>query len=144
VPILRGRIVAARGVKAEDLEASTDTEWVLQSDRGLTYTGDIRGGLQDVEGEWWEPTMTGLHGSRWRKDRRRAQLKIGDEISSTCYCRVYPAPYRHCVTWTGKASHHFVLVFSPNAFRQRRIPYCDADREPPGPRRRRPHHQIGS
>jgi len=32
VPMLRGRIVAARGVKAEDLKASTDSEWVLQSD----------------------------------------------------------------------------------------------------------------
>src|SRR6201996_7325062 len=39
VPMLRGRIVAARGVKAEDLNASSDSEWVLQSDRGLTYTG---------------------------------------------------------------------------------------------------------
>ena len=38
VPMLRGRIVAARGVKAEDLKPSSDTEWVLQSDRGITYT----------------------------------------------------------------------------------------------------------
>ncbi len=41
VPMLRGRIVAARGVKAEDLNPSADSEWVLQSDRGLTYTGEI-------------------------------------------------------------------------------------------------------
>src|SRR4029078_11776260 len=39
VPMLRGRITAARGVKAEDLKPSHDVEWVLQSDRGLTYTG---------------------------------------------------------------------------------------------------------
>src|SRR4051794_39806154 len=41
VPMLRGRIVAARGVKAEELKPTQDTEWVLQSDRGLTYTADI-------------------------------------------------------------------------------------------------------
>src|SRR6201999_2894591 len=40
VPMLRGRIVSAHGVKAEDLKASTDAEWVLQSDRGLTSTGE--------------------------------------------------------------------------------------------------------
>ncbi|HEY4746464.1 MAG TPA: FtsX-like permease family protein, partial [Steroidobacteraceae bacterium] len=34
VPMLRGRIVAARGVRAEDLKPASDAEWVLQSDRG--------------------------------------------------------------------------------------------------------------
>ena len=53
VPMLRGRIVEARGVKAEDLDASADSEWVLQSDRGLTYTADIPKGSKIVEGKWW-------------------------------------------------------------------------------------------
>ena len=51
--MLRGRIVAARGVKAEDLKPSTDAEWVLQSDRGLTYTSEIPKGSKIVEGKWW-------------------------------------------------------------------------------------------
>ena len=50
VPMLRGRIVAARGVKAEELKPSTDTEWVLQSDRGLTYTGEIPTRLEGGRG----------------------------------------------------------------------------------------------
>src|SRR5207248_7055890 len=41
VPMLRGRIVAARGVKADELKPSQDSEWVLQSDRGLTYTNEV-------------------------------------------------------------------------------------------------------
>jgi putative ABC transport system permease protein len=41
VPMLRGRIVAARGLRAEELNPSTEAEWVLQSDRGLTYTGEV-------------------------------------------------------------------------------------------------------
>src|SRR5437763_4836892 len=53
VPMLRGRIVAARGVRAEQLKPSTDSEWVLQSDRGLTYTGEIPKGSKVVEGQWW-------------------------------------------------------------------------------------------
>ncbi len=58
VPMLRGRIVAARGVKAEDLKASADSEWVLQSDRGLTYTGEIPKGSKIVEARRW---------FRWRR-----------------------------------------------------------------------------
>ena len=53
VPMLRGRIVAARSVKAEELKPSHDSEWVLQSDRGLTYTGEIPKGSKVVEGKWW-------------------------------------------------------------------------------------------
>ncbi|MEA2898826.1 MAG: putative transport system permease protein, partial [Bradyrhizobium sp.] len=55
VPMLRGRVVAARGVRAEDLKPSSDAEWVLQSDRGLTYTGEIPKGSKVVEGKWWGP-----------------------------------------------------------------------------------------
>src|SRR6476469_7700795 len=59
VPMLRGRIVAARGVKADDLKASPDAEWVLQSDRGLTYTNDVPKGSKVVEGEWWNADYKG-------------------------------------------------------------------------------------
>ena len=48
--MLRGHIVAARGVKAEDLKPSTDAEWVLQSDRGLTSASDVPEGLQGRRG----------------------------------------------------------------------------------------------
>ena len=57
VPMLRGRIVAARGVKAEDLKPSTDAEWVLQSDRGLTSSRDIPKGSNIVEGKWWDAEL---------------------------------------------------------------------------------------
>ncbi len=38
VPMLRGRIVAANGVPAEDIKPPPDAAWVLQSDRGITYS----------------------------------------------------------------------------------------------------------
>ena len=50
VPMLRGRIVAARGVKAEDLKASADSEWVLQSDRGPDLYRRNPEGLEDCRG----------------------------------------------------------------------------------------------
>ena len=54
VPMLRGRIVAARGVKADELNPSQDSEWVLQSDRGLTYTGDSPKRLEGRRGRMVE------------------------------------------------------------------------------------------
>ena len=81
VPMLRGRIVAARGVKAEDLKPSHDAEWVLQSDRGLTYTGEIPKGSKVVEGKWWGPDYDGPPlVSIEKKIADGLGLKIGDEV----------------------------------------------------------------
>src|SRR5262245_40853496 len=41
VPMLRGRIVAAKGTKAEDLKPAANAAWVLQSDRGITYASEV-------------------------------------------------------------------------------------------------------
>jgi putative ABC transport system permease protein len=119
VPMLRGRIVAARGVKAEDLKASTDAEWVLQSDRGLTYTGEIPKGSKIVEGRWWG---AGYDGPPLVSIEKRIAdglgLKIGDEIVVNVLGRDIPARIGNMrtVDWQSLGMN-FVLVFSPNAFR---------------------------
>jgi putative ABC transport system permease protein len=119
VPMLRGRIVAARGVKAEDLKASTDSEWVLQSDRGLTYTGEIPKGSKIVEGQWWGadydgPPLVSIE----KKIADGLGLKIGDQIVVNVLGRDIPATIGNMrtVDWQGLGIN-FVLVFSPNAFR---------------------------
>src|SRR5262249_30691345 len=55
VPMLRGRIVAANGVPAENLKPSPDAAWTLQSDRGITYADEVPAGSRIVAGEWWAP-----------------------------------------------------------------------------------------
>ena len=105
VPMLRGRIVAARGVKAEDLKASTDSEWVLQSDRGLTYTGEIPKGSKVVEGKWWDadydgPPLVSIE----KKIADGLKLRIGDEIIVNVLGRDIRPPSAICATSTGKAS----------------------------------------
>jgi putative ABC transport system permease protein len=119
VPMLRGRIVAARGVKAEDLGASTDAEWVLQSDRGLTYTGEIPKGSKVVDGKWWSadydgPPLVSLE----KKIADGLKLKIGDEIVVNVLGRDIPATISNLrtVDWQSLGIN-FVLVFSPNAFK---------------------------
>src|ERR1700686_3151003 len=119
VPMLRGRIVSARGVKADDLKASTDSEWVLQSDRGLTYTGEIPKGSKIVEGRWWGADYSGPPlVSMEKKIADGLRLKIGDEIVVNVLGRDIPATIGNLrsVDWQSLGIN-FVLVFSPNAFR---------------------------
>ena len=119
VPMLRGRIVGARGVKAEDLKASSDIAWVLQSDRGLTYTGEIPKGSKVVEGKWWSadhagPPLVSIE----KKIADGLGLKIGDEIVVNVLGRDIPATIGNMrtVDWQGLGIN-FTLVFSPNAFK---------------------------
>ncbi|WOH51076.1 ABC transporter permease [Bradyrhizobium sp. sBnM-33] len=119
VPMLRGRIVAARGVKADELKPSQDTEWVLQSDRGLTYTGEVPNGSKVVEGKWWSadykgPPLVSLE----KKIADGLKLKIGDEIVVNVLGRDIQAKISNLrnVDWQGLGIN-FVLVFSPNAFK---------------------------
>ncbi|GLH76860.1 ABC transporter permease [Bradyrhizobium sp. SSBR45G] len=119
VPMLRGRIVSARGVKAEDLKATADTEWVLQSDRGLTYTSEIPKGSKVVEGEWWGETYSGP--PLVSIEKRIADglgLKLGDDIVVNVLGRDIAARIGNMRTidWQGLGIN-FVLVFSPNAFK---------------------------
>ena len=119
VPMLRGRIVAARGVKAEDLKPPPDAEWVLQSDRGLTYTGEIPKGSKIVEGQWWGAGYDGPPlVSMDRKIADGLNLKVGDEIVVNVLGRDIPATIGNLRTidWQGLGIN-FVLVFSPNAFK---------------------------
>jgi putative ABC transport system permease protein len=119
VPMLRGRIVAARGVKAEELKPAADAEWVLQSDRGLTYTGEIPKGSKVVEGQWWGADYDGPPlVSMDRKIADGLNLKVGDEIVVNVLGRDIPATISNLRTidWQGLGIN-FVLVFSPNAFK---------------------------
>jgi putative ABC transport system permease protein len=119
VPMLRGRIVSARGVPAEDLHPSTDSEWVLQSDRGLTSTGEIPKGSKIVEGQWWGadyhgPPLVSIE----KKIADGLKLKLGDEIVVNVLGRDIPARIGNMrsIDWQGLGIN-FVLVFSPDAFR---------------------------
>jgi putative ABC transport system permease protein len=119
VPMLRGRIVSARGVKAEDLEPSHDAEWVLQSDRGLSYTGEVPRGSKVVEGEWWPANYDGPPLVSFEKKLAEGiGLKIGDEVVVNVLGRNITAKISNMrsVDWQSLGIN-FVLVFSPNTFR---------------------------
>jgi len=119
VPMLRGRIVAANGTKAEDLKPSPQAAWVLQSDRGITYATDVPRGSRLVEGDWWPPDVGGP--PLVSMEKRIAEglgLKLGDPLTVNVLGRNITARIANlrAVDWQSLGIN-FVMVFSPNAFR---------------------------
>jgi putative ABC transport system permease protein len=119
VPMLRGRIVAARGVAADDLGVRGADAWVLQSDRGITYASEIPAGSRVVEGEWWPadyqgPPLVSLE----KRVAEALRLKIGDEIVVNVLGRNVAARVANLrtVEWQ-TLGINFVLVYSPGSFR---------------------------
>jgi len=118
VPMLRGRIVSANGIPVEKLKASDNAAWVLQSDRGITYTGDLPKGSRLAEGKWWGPDYTGPPLLSFEK--RIADglgLKLGDPVTVNVLGRDITATIANMrtVDWESLAIN-FVLVYSPHAF----------------------------
>ncbi len=118
VPMLRGRIVSANGVPADKLKPADNAAWVLQSDRGITYTGTLPKGSRLVEGKWWGPDYQGPPLLSFEK--RIADglgLKIGDPVTVNVLGRNVTARIANLrsVDWQSLAIN-FVLVYSPHAF----------------------------
>ena len=117
VPMLRGRIVSANGIKAEDLKAPPSASWVLQSDRGITYTGELPQGSHLVEGQWWGPAYQGPPlVSFEKKIAEGLNLKLGDPVEVNVLGRNITARIANMrsVDWQNLGIN-FVLVFSPGA-----------------------------
>lgn len=68
MPLLRARIVAVNGVKADKLHVAEGTRWALRGDRGLTYAAAPPPGTTLTAGRWWPagysgPPLVSLDGS---------------------------------------------------------------------------------
>ncbi len=118
VPMLRGRIVAANGIKAEDLHPAARSRWVLQNDRGITYSDSVPPGSRVVAGQWWDVGYSGT--PLVSLERRTADdfgLKIGDTITVNVLGRNITARIANlrAVDWENLGIN-FVMVFSPRTF----------------------------
>ena len=119
VPMLRGRIVAANGIKAEELKPPPDAAWVLQSDRGVTYAADAAGRLARGRGRMVGAGLSGPAAGLVREEARRGLgLKLGDPVTVNVLGRNITARIANLrtVDWQSLGIN-FVLVFSPDAFR---------------------------
>ncbi|MGH6989688.1 MAG: ABC transporter permease, partial [Stellaceae bacterium] len=118
VPMLRGRIVSAHGTPAEKLKPKDDA-WVLQGDRGITYADQVPEGSRLVQGQWWKPGYDGPPLVSFEKHIADGLgLKLGDSVTVNVLGRTITARIANMrrVDWQ-KLSINFVMVFSPNTFR---------------------------
>ena len=115
-PMLRGRIVALKGVPAEKVEANPDARWVLSGDRGLTYTDAVPPASTLVEGTWWPKDYSGSPLVSFDAELAKGLgLKLGDTITVNILGRNVDAKIASLrkIDWESLAIN-FVMVFSPN------------------------------
>jgi putative ABC transport system permease protein len=118
VPMLRGRIVSANDVPADKINPKSDAAWALQSDRGITYSGEIPAGSRLTEGTWWKPNYNGPPLVSFEKRIADGlHLKLGDPVTVNVLGRNVTATIANMrtVDWESLGMN-FVMVYSPNAF----------------------------
>ncbi len=118
-PMLRGRIVAVKGVPAEKVDASPEQRWVLAGDRGLTYTDTVpegskltgrrmvaeglygraarllrrRGGQGARAQSWATPSPSTSSAAMWRRAWRACGRSTGSRSPSTSSWCSPPTPW---------------------------------------------------
>lgn len=118
VPMLRGRIVAANGIKAGALKPAAGSRWVLRGDRGITYAAAVPPGSRIVAGQWWDANYSGEPlVSLESKTAHDLDLVVGETITVNVLGRNITARIANlrAVDW-GNLGINFVMVFSPGAF----------------------------
>ena len=118
-PMLRGRVVAVKGVPAEKVKASPDSNWALKGDRGITYADTLPEGSRLVEGEWWPADYNGPPLVSLVDDIARGiGVKIGDEITVNVLGRDITAKVANLrsVDWKSLGIN-FVMVFTPDTLK---------------------------
>jgi putative ABC transport system permease protein len=116
VPMLRGRITAMNGVPAAELmRRSPEEGWVLQGDRGITWSTTVPRGSRIVGGDWWPADYRGA--PLVSLDREVADgfhLKVGDSLTVNVLGREITARIANLreFSWS-TLTINFVMVFSP-------------------------------
>lgn len=115
-PMLRGRLVKLKGTAVEDIKAPPEAQWVLNGDRGLSYTATVPEGSKVVAGEWWTADYAGPPLVSFESElAQKLGLKIGDAVTVNVLGRNIDATIANLreVKWESLAIN-FVMVFSPN------------------------------
>ncbi len=118
VAMMRGRITKLNGQDVANVKAADNVSWVLDGDRGITYSGQIPDGSTLVAGTWWSADYSGAPLVSLEKEIADGlKLSIGDTISVNVSGRTITARIANLrkVDWRSFGIN-FVLVFSPNTF----------------------------
>ena len=118
-PFLRGRIVGVNGLDPEVALVNEDHAWLIQGDRGLSYSR-TRPDNPTVTGEWWPEDYAGPPLLSVDVDVIDAfELELGDTITLNVLGRKITAEVRHVreVAWQGMQIN-FALLLSPEPLRR--------------------------
>jgi putative ABC transport system permease protein len=118
-PMLRGRLIRLNDVPVEDVKAPPEAQWVLNGDRGLSYSDEVPRGSTVVAGEWWKPDYDGEPLVSFEADLAgKLGLKIGDTVTVNVLGRNVTARIVNLreVKWESLAIN-FVMLFSPNTLK---------------------------
>lgn len=115
-PMLRGRIVELAGKPASEFSPPPEAQWVLNGDRGLTFSATPPDDTEIVEGKWWPEDYSGEPLVSFDVELARALgLKLGDMITFNVLGRNVTAKLANfrTVEWDS-LNINFVMIFSPN------------------------------
>ena len=118
VAMMRGRVVRLNGLRPEEVKAKEEAAWVLEGDRGITYSQNLPEGSELVEGDWWPSDYSGPPLiSMEAAAASGLGLKLGDEITLNVLGRNITGRIANLrkVNWRSLGIN-FVFVFSPNTF----------------------------
>ncbi|MFN4141012.1 ABC transporter permease [Aestuariivirga sp.] len=118
-PMLRGRVVAVKGVPAAEVKASPESNWALRGDRGLTYSETLPEGSKLVAGDWWPADYNGPPlVSMVDEIAEGIGVGIGDEITINVLGREITAKVANLrsVNWRSLGIN-FVMVFTPSTLK---------------------------
>ena len=117
--MLRGRIMSANGIPADELKPQPRRRLGAAERPRHHLRGEVPAGSRVVDGEWWGPDYTGR---RWSRSRSKIAdglgLKLGDPVTVNVLGRNITARIANLrsVDWQSLGIN-FVLVFSPQRFR---------------------------
>ena len=115
VPMLRGRVVRIDGVPVREAKIAPGSEWVVQSDIGLSYAADAPPNAEIVAGEWWPADYDGPPlVSLAEEEALDFGLALGDTLTINVLGRAFTAEVASLrrVDWTA-FDINFLVIFSP-------------------------------
>lgn len=82
IPALRGAITAFAGQRVDELETLPEGAWILNGDRGLTYSPTLPKGSRIVAGKWWPADYDGAPQVSMDRDVAASlNVGLGDDIT---------------------------------------------------------------
>ncbi|HEX7776580.1 MAG TPA: FtsX-like permease family protein, partial [Parvibaculum sp.] len=118
VPMLRGRIVALKGVPVDKLKVASNAQWALAGDRGITYAASMPANSKLASGTWWAEDYKGpLLVSLGDDLAKGFGIAVGDKLTVNVLGRELEAQVANTreIDWQSLGIN-FVMVFSPNTF----------------------------